>query len=213
MGRNYMPPAAKSVSNPPSQATVAGEQRRNTLILTAFSLIAEKGFEGLRVREVASRTGINIATLHYYFPTKEELVRAVVQYLIDQFSNEPPYPEPKGGDDPLALLRREFSDMQYRVQQLPQLLAVAAELELRSMRDPVIAAMLQEMYREWQAHIFEILQKGVDQGVFDPRLDIQATATVLMAVIKGYSYQPDNQTNAGVAELSRQLERWLTAGM
>src|SRR6266480_4421461 len=47
------------------------EGREQALVQAAFNQIAERGFEGLRTREVAAGVGLNIATLHYYFPTKE----------------------------------------------------------------------------------------------------------------------------------------------
>ena len=44
------------------------------LIRATVSLIGERGLEGLRTRDIAARVGINIATLHYYFATKNDLV-------------------------------------------------------------------------------------------------------------------------------------------
>jgi AcrR family transcriptional regulator len=40
-------------------------KRRQELVLAAFHQIAERGFEGLRTREVAAEARVNIATLHY----------------------------------------------------------------------------------------------------------------------------------------------------
>jgi AcrR family transcriptional regulator len=51
-------------------------------VLAAFSQIAEHGFEGLRTRDVAAEVGVNIATLHYYFPTKESLIRGVLEHAM-----------------------------------------------------------------------------------------------------------------------------------
>src|ERR1700737_1601648 len=61
------------------------EDRQKALVQAAFNQIAERGFEGLRTREVAAGVGLNIATLHYYFPTKESLIRGVVAYAMDRF--------------------------------------------------------------------------------------------------------------------------------
>ena len=58
------------------------EDRQKALVQAAFNQIAERGFEGLRTREVAAGVGLNIATLHYYFPTKESLIRGVVAYDV-----------------------------------------------------------------------------------------------------------------------------------
>src|SRR2546430_7157743 len=53
--------------------TTHADERRRSLVLAAYDLIAEKGFEDLRTRDVAARAGVNIATLHYYFASKEDL--------------------------------------------------------------------------------------------------------------------------------------------
>ena len=39
------------------------EKRRQELVLAAFHQIAERGFEGLRTREVAGEAGVNIANM------------------------------------------------------------------------------------------------------------------------------------------------------
>src|SRR5205823_12230072 len=75
------PPAGAQMSSAAVRAPKAiKEDRRRALVLAAFGQIAERGFEGLRTREVAAEAGVNIATLHYYFPTKEALIRGVVAH-------------------------------------------------------------------------------------------------------------------------------------
>src|SRR5919202_5684043 len=59
--------------------------RHQALVEAAFRRLAVDGFEGLRTREVAADVGVNVATLHYYFPTKEALIRAVIGYTMRRF--------------------------------------------------------------------------------------------------------------------------------
>src|SRR6476620_9197555 len=59
--------------------------RRLALVAAAFQRIASGGFEGLRTRDVAADVGVNIATLHYYFPTKEALIRGVIGHAMQRF--------------------------------------------------------------------------------------------------------------------------------
>lgn len=68
-----------------AQQTAANDEQRLKLVRSAYQLIAEKGMAGLRIREVASRVGLNHATLLYYFPTKEALIKGVVDYCAHQF--------------------------------------------------------------------------------------------------------------------------------
>src|SRR5438105_15545698 len=64
--------------------------RRRALVAAAFRRIAEEGFEGLRTRDVAADVGVNIATLHYYFPTKEALIRGVIGRAMQRFGETMP---------------------------------------------------------------------------------------------------------------------------
>ena len=74
----------KKVLEDKRPATKPKNERASDIVLAAYMLIAEKGMEGLRTRDVALKVGINSATLHYYFPTKEALVQGVVAHLMHE---------------------------------------------------------------------------------------------------------------------------------
>src|SRR5690349_14768911 len=76
----------KSAELVPPGAPSRADERRQALVAAAFGRIANDGFEGLRTRDVAADVGVNIATLHYYFPTKEALIRGVIGYAMQRFT-------------------------------------------------------------------------------------------------------------------------------
>jgi AcrR family transcriptional regulator len=49
----------------------------------ALELIAEKGAHQVSLREIAERVGITKPALYYHFTSREELVRSLVQPMID----------------------------------------------------------------------------------------------------------------------------------
>jgi TetR/AcrR family transcriptional regulator len=54
-------------------------RRNRALILEAAEeVFAAKGFDGASTAEIAARAGLPKANLHYYFPTKEAVYRAVI---------------------------------------------------------------------------------------------------------------------------------------
>jgi AcrR family transcriptional regulator len=55
------------------------EARPQELLDAALALFAEKGFAATRSEEVAARAGVSKGTLYLYFPSKEELFKAVVR--------------------------------------------------------------------------------------------------------------------------------------
>jgi len=55
----------------------SGAQRQHILD-TALSLMAQRGVDGTSMRDLASATGLNVASLYHYFPSKRELLVAVL---------------------------------------------------------------------------------------------------------------------------------------
>ena len=59
---------------PPRLQRVSPQDRKRELVEIAYRLIAEKGLEGFRIRQVAAEADIDNGTLHYHFPSKEALI-------------------------------------------------------------------------------------------------------------------------------------------
>jgi TetR/AcrR family transcriptional regulator len=55
------------------------QDRPGELIEAALDIFVEKGFAATRVEEVAARAGVSKGTLFLYFPSKEDLFKAVVR--------------------------------------------------------------------------------------------------------------------------------------
>jgi AcrR family transcriptional regulator len=58
------------------------EARPQELLDAALALFVEKGFAGSRAEEVAQRAGVSKGTLYLYYPSKEELFKAVVRHNL-----------------------------------------------------------------------------------------------------------------------------------
>ena len=68
----------------PAAAMATARQRRKEarpqeLLDAALELFVEKGFAATRAEEVAARAGVSKGTLYLYYPSKEELFKAVVR--------------------------------------------------------------------------------------------------------------------------------------
>src|ERR1700686_1866167 len=103
------------------------ERRREELVRAAFNQIAERGFEGLRTREVAAEGGGNISTILYFFPTKESLIRGVVEHAMGRFRSTL---APHGS--PSDQLRNHLRAVRKLLRDEPEVGAVMGELALRS---------------------------------------------------------------------------------
>src|SRR2546430_16761918 len=149
----------------PKQQSAISEKRRQELVLAAYREIAERGFEGLRTREVADSVGVNIATLHYYFPTKESLIRAVLDHAMERFRSTL---EPHGS--PSHQLRNYLRSVRSLLVEEPELGAVMTELALRSVRDRSIGSIMNQMYDVWHVTLRGLLKRAVRAGGLRPVL-------------------------------------------
>jgi len=69
-----------------SAPTAGGGGQRQNILTTALSLMAQRGVAGMSMRDLASATGLNVASLYHYFPSKQDLLVAVLAergYLDD----------------------------------------------------------------------------------------------------------------------------------
>src|SRR5205085_2687832 len=116
----------------PANQVIDGRQqeRRRALVAAAFRRLAAHGFEGLRTRDVAADAGVNIATLHYYFPTKEALIRGVIGFAMQQFMQTMPT-EGSAVDQ----LRGHLNALRELLKNERELWSVMGELVLRAPRD------------------------------------------------------------------------------
>ncbi|MGA7670987.1 MAG: TetR/AcrR family transcriptional regulator [Nitrolancea sp.] len=179
--------------------------RRQDLVRAAFNRIAEAGFEGLRTRDVAADAGVNVATLHYYFPTKEALIRGVVGHAMWRFSQS----MPKEGSA-AEQIRWHLAFLRRLLKEDTELFAVLAELTMRAPRDPVIAGILQNTDEPWHHEVAALLESALEQGCIDASIDPEGGAAFIIAAIKGLSL-PGNPEIHGkrVDQTFDQLERWL----
>ena len=64
------------------------EARPQELLDAALALFVEKGFAATRSEEVAHRAGVSKGTLYLYYPSKEELFKAVVRQNLSNLIAE-----------------------------------------------------------------------------------------------------------------------------
>ncbi len=151
-----------------------GDERRRSLVQAAYHLIAEGGFERLRTRDIAARAGVNIATLHYYFARKEDLIRSVVEFLLRQFMTAylpgSPYEmETSSGANSwracgaaIPLARKAGHVHRFR-RTCPSF----------ALHDPAILHMIKWLDEGWHTYLEQVIRSGIEQGLFPVQSLIQ----------------------------------------
>lgn len=166
------------------------DDRRRAIAAAARQLIAEKGFEGLRTRDIAARVGINVATLHYHVPTKEALIGLVADAMREDFRAQS-LVRPRAHLSPSERLEHEFFDFREMFYEQRDTLAVMSELIERARRDALIHAAMRPILMKWHQMVAAILADGVADGTFRADLDPEAASSMFIGALVGFGRGPD----------------------
>ena len=194
MGRAGRPKASSAGEN-------LGDRRRHDLLEAAYALVGRKGLEGLRTRDIAAGAGVNVATLHYYFGTKEALLVSLVEHTNGKFA---------ASATAQTGLRDHFEATIRTFQDTPHLAAVLQELALRSQRDEATRAAMAAQHDRWNERVAMLLRSEIEQGRCRPDVDPRAGARVVTSFILGSMVQL--AVNPGAFDfraLAELLERWV----
>ncbi|HEY3218476.1 MAG TPA: TetR/AcrR family transcriptional regulator [Candidatus Limnocylindria bacterium] len=183
------------------QAATPPEPRKEALVAAAYQVLATRGFEGLRTREVAAAVGVNIATLHYYFPHKEDLIRGVVGYAMGRFRGTL-----GGAGSAEDQLRAHFRGLRRLSRDEPELFTVMAELAIRAVRDTSLRKIIGGTDDAWRAMLRTLLRRAQEEGALVAGVDPDGMAAVIVATLKGTFMLPATEP-ANVERTFRQLEK------
>ena len=144
------------------------EARPGELLDAALDLFVEKGFAATRAEEVAARAGVSKGTLFLYFPSKEELFKAVVRENIsgrfDEWNQEFQAFEGSSADLVRSCLRLWWERVG-----ASKASGISKLMMSEARNFPDLAAFCQqEVIQPCLDLICRILQRGIDRGEFRP---------------------------------------------
>lgn len=154
--------------------TERGRATRSALLTSARKLFAERGYRQTQISEISSRIGVSVGTLYRYFPSKEQLLVAVIRTnLTDVYSqtSSPWVPE-----DPLRSIRittERYLNLYRDNADIFRLLVETAPL-FSDVEDTWNASRVQ-----FYGRIERMLWRGLEAGTF-PNGVVPAVAAVLL---------------------------------
>jgi AcrR family transcriptional regulator len=178
---------------------LASGSRRDALVEAAFYIIAKEGFEGLRLREVASKAGIDHSTLHHHFHSKRDLIAAVLEYATKQFR-----PTLPANDASPSSLHEHLTFLSRMIVDRPEVHVVLREFDLHATRDARVRAIITEREAGWRERVAARIRIAATTGLWPPQIDPTTGAELVIAVIKGASFNPKR-----AAELVQSFEQLL----
>ncbi len=187
------------------------EARPAELLDAALALFVEKGFASTRSEEVARRAGVSKGTLYLYFPSKEELLKAVIQqFLADRIVEGAHEVDQAQGPTP-ALMENLLVDWWMRTYDGPA--SGVFKLIVSEVRNfPDIAQFyVERVIVPGNELCARLLRRGIDRGEFR-EVDIDAAVhSILMPMVLLCVHKHSLMPCGGVKSLGLDPEGFLRA--
>jgi AcrR family transcriptional regulator len=163
-------------------ASPAATARVDEILRAACRVVVAGGASDLRIGSVAQEAGVSRTLVHYYFTTRQELLRATFAYAEDLR---------------IAALEAELAEMETGAERAERALVRTIEPELEetpalwnevwsSLRyDEELGPLVQERYHAWIERIVRLLDEGRDDGSVPHSVDPVAAGWRLAAAADG----------------------------
>jgi AcrR family transcriptional regulator len=135
-----------------------GQERIRQILEAARDILIDNGYSGLSMRKIATAVGITIGNLHYYYPSKKDLISDLLDHVISGYLEAFESTRSEAGtsqeDQFLAVISFIIDDLNTRETTyfFPELWAMANH-------DEVAAERMHELYRKARLDLNDLIGK------------------------------------------------------
>lgn len=163
------------------------DQTRKRILDAAFQEMYQKGFQGMRLEDVLTATGLTKGALYHHFRSKRALGIAVVDEVILP-TMEALWLQPlESAADPLVSLVKVIEELPEN--KPPELIQFGCPLnnlaQEMSPLDEDFRKRIDHVFRLWQDAVRRTLERAKQVGQIRPDTDCDDAATFLMAALEG----------------------------
>lgn len=140
--------------------------QKQRILELALRLMAERGSEGMSMRDLAAAAEVNVATIYHYFPSKRELLTAILEErgYLESMAGPPPVSGDEGPAITLAAILDETWKSMLEVEDYIRLMlgeALHGDESARSLGKDLLSAT-QASFERWLAEGLPTLLPGGD---------------------------------------------------
>ncbi|MCR8669832.1 TetR/AcrR family transcriptional regulator [Agrococcus sp. HG114] len=160
--------------------------RRQDLIEAGLRVIAREGIHGATVRAIVAEAGVPLATFHYVFASRDEMIGEAYGYIAIQPSTGVALPEGATLEDAVRVTFHRWFDA---FLEHPEYELAIMEIMAYCRRTPALAhlpAAVQERYVEGVSELVEHVREQL--GVTDPAMPTSEVASLVLHVTDGITY-------------------------
>lgn len=160
--------------------------RRHQILAAAYEIVGEEGLEGLHARSVAQKVGINHAAVHYYYPKRPDLLKAVTEYAVARF-NRDRQKLLDNASGPGARVEAHLAQAEAYCRNKSRFLKNWASFFVAAIGDDALRAILANNLKDWAAGISEDIDAETKAGAVHDSSPF-VNAELLVATLLGLMF-------------------------
>lgn len=150
-----------------SDGKVTSKDTREVIMEATFRALSKHGYKDLRMRNIGEEMELTRQVIHYHFDGKYDLMSSFLEYIIEQYEGSV---EVEADADPRTeldaridqcLFGPEFDEFTHWDR-----MKVYHELFAHAQNDDQHRATLNEHYDQIRGSIVEVVEEGIEEGVF-----------------------------------------------
>jgi AcrR family transcriptional regulator len=188
------------------------EQTRRTIQRAARDLIADRGYHAATFQQIAQRAGVSRPTLHYYFPTREDLYEALLADIRERVAECAATAEGAGSLlSQLAVFTIELRRVEAAEPALMKMVVTARIDHHRGEhRHDAAIAIVSTVHAFYDS----VVADAVRRGELAPDVDVRAVADLVAALFWGLGFHASYISSGNdVSGVARQLFSLLAGGL
>jgi AcrR family transcriptional regulator len=163
------------------------DRRKQALIKAGYAEILEVGIGGTTIDSVVARAGSSKGGALYYFPTKEELLFGVLEWLLEQLNQT--LDELAGNQEsPRARLALELEVLFHSAEVNRKLYLVLFDFVPLGARSERFRSLFASFFERCRRRDAQVIEEGIKQQQFR-RVHPEDAAAALRALVDGYCLQ------------------------
>ncbi|MCW5937617.1 MAG: TetR/AcrR family transcriptional regulator [Fimbriimonadaceae bacterium] len=156
------------------------KERRQEILAAAYGLMGTKGLEAVHARTVATAVGVNHATVHYYFPTRSDLLVGIAEYA-EQILEDDRRRFQKDAKTPREFVENEIALVEAYCRKNSRFFKVLAGLYVAAIGEPAVKKRLKPIWQAFSRVVHEQVPGAKlkkDSPFADPELLAETLAGV-----------------------------------
>lgn len=146
----------QTLNRPGTATQQKGLSRLLSILDSARDIFMEDGYNSLTMRKVATKANISIGNLNYYYRTKEDLLRDLLDYVITPYLEEFDRARQQAGESPEKQIK---AVMKFWLEDLgtPETTVFFPECWALSNHNPFVAELMDNLYSKAREPLNELI--------------------------------------------------------